>query len=210
MSYLVISIHSWWAYCLLLCGFFMSFGAHANNEAESIEQKIPGLIEMIQQRQQHLKQALNSGGMSYRTYDDGPAKKEDAAQGDDDESLWMNTGAEAFFDGLRDPFTATVDIVNAAKRNGQPGTEQGRFFGSGTGSLEKLPKLKLRGIILASENSSPLALLEIAGNEVHMVRVGDEISFNSSDPNQVLKVKSISRLNIVVEVGSLGDLVMVR
>ncbi|OUR72244.1 hypothetical protein A9Q78_07360 [Methylophaga sp. 41_12_T18] len=187
----------------------MSFGAHANNEAEGIEQKMPGLIEMIQQRQQHLKQALNKGGMSYRTYDDGPAK-ESAAADSDDESQWINTGAEAFFDGLRDPFTATVDIVNAAKRSGQSGAEEGRFFGSSSGSLEKLPKLKLRGIILAAENSSPLALLEIAGSEVHMVRVGDEISFNSSDPNQVLKVKSISRLNIVVEVGSLGDLVMVR
>jgi hypothetical protein len=43
-----------------------------------------------------------------------------------------------------------------------------------------------------------------------MVRVGDEISFNPAMPTQVVKVIKISRLNVVVEVGTLGDLIVVR
>jgi hypothetical protein len=176
----------------------------ANPDVGELKHQIPGLLDMIKERQQQLKKELNKDGMSYTTFDQGETKKKKGNSNDG----WVHTGEGAFRDDLRDPFTATAEIIKAANINNSDDSIKNTYFDSG--AILKLPQLILRGIILASQASEPLALLEVAGVGVHMVRIGDEISFNVNDPKQVIKVKAISRLNILVEVGSLGDLVIVR
>ena len=73
-----------------------------------------------------------------------------------------------------------------------------------------VPQLALKGIIVKDEDSSPVGLLQVGRSDVHMVREGDEIGFKANDPSQVIKIKKISRLSIIVEAGTLGDVIIVR
>jgi hypothetical protein len=178
---------------------------------QALEKQLPDLLGMIQARQDVLKQALNKQGMSYQTFNDlieekGTLNQDLANPAPTPAKTYSaDTKFEAFKEGLRDPFTATtkmtkqLSITHGVNTNFQTST-----------LIQTLPKLSLRGIIVQAKDSSPLALLDITGNGVHMVRIGDEISFNASDPKQVLKIQSITRLSVTVEVGTLGDLIVVR
>ena len=119
----------------------------------------------------------------------------------------------AYMNGVRDPFSATKVIIDASKDDpsldGGDGAYSGYDFKS-PGLAVKLPKLSLKGVVYKSSKSDPLALLDVSGHGVYMVRLEDEIGFSSADPSQVIKIKKINRLNIVVEVGTLGDLIVVR
>lgn len=153
------------------------------------------------------QQALEKQGMSYQTFnkpieEKGTVNPYPAAPA---QAYLADTQFDAFKEGLRDPFTATTKMIK------QLSVEHGANTNFQTSSLiQTLPKLSLRGIIVQAKDSSPLALLDITGNGVHMVRIGDEISFNAADPKQVLKIQSITRLSVTVEIGTLGDLIVVR
>ena len=60
--------------------------------------------------------------------------------------------------------------------------------------------------------SQLVALLEVGGSDkqIHMVKIGDEIAFDRNDPSLVFKIRSIDRLSVIVEVGTLGDVIIVR
>ncbi len=108
---------------------------------------------------------------------------------------------------IRDPF-------NLSGQTGIPAT--GNRFGPSTflpnSDQQKIPKLKLKGVINADKKAPKdlLALLEIDNREVYMVRVGDEISYDPSKPNSAIKIVTISRLSVTVQVGSLGNVLIVR
>jgi Tfp pilus assembly protein PilP len=122
----------------------------------------------------------------------------------------INPSINAFLNGVRDPFAVTQEIALL----GQAGqTAQGPYAGHSFKSSSlafNLPKLTMKGVVFKAQEKLPIALLEIGGIGVYMVRVGDEFSFNPAIPTQVIKVIKISRLNVVVEVGTLGDLIVVR
>jgi Tfp pilus assembly protein PilP len=125
----------------------------------------------------------------------------------------INPSSNAFVNGIRDPFAVTQEIavLNQASQASQ--ATQGPYASHNFRSSNlafNLPKLTMKGVVFKAQEKLPIALLEIGGIGVYMVRVGDEFSFNPAIPTQVIKVIKISRLNVVVEVGTLGDLIVVR
>lgn len=124
-----------------------------------------------------------------------------------------STATLAYVGGVRDPFSATnamYAIANDSIASNEGGGAYSGFDFKSPGLAVRLPKLSLKGVVYKSSQSDPLALLDVAGYGVYMVRLEDEIGFNPSDPSQVIKIKKINRLNIIVEVGTLGDLIVVR
>jgi hypothetical protein len=73
----------------------------------------------------------------------------------------------------------------------------------------KVPEMKLRAYI-EKENEPPIALLEIKGAGSYMVREGDEINIDPSNPRQAIRISKITRLSITVETGTLGSIRILR
>ena len=73
----------------------------------------------------------------------------------------------------------------------------------------KIPKMRLRGHLKGSDGEV-LALLEIDGGDTHIVREGDTVGLNDLGLDSVLRVRKISRLHMVVEAGSLNQMIIVR
>ena len=61
---------------------------------------------------------------------------------------------------------------------------------------EKMPKLKLRGH-LQGEDGEVLALLELVGGDVYIVREGDTVGLHDFGIDSVIRVHKISRLHLV-------------
>jgi hypothetical protein len=72
----------------------------------------------------------------------------------------------------------------------------------------KIPQMKLKGFI--DKDDEPLALLEIQGKGTFMVREGDEINIDPSNPRQAIRISKITRLSITVETGTLGSIRVLR
>ena len=115
---------------------------------------------------------------------------------------------DAYEEGVRNPFAMTGEIAQLAYEDNQPvaGYTKQPFTDLGG----PLPKLTLKGVVFKASQPDPIALLEIAGFGVYMVKVGDKVSIDPRDPKKVIQIKQISRLNVIVEVGTLGDLIIVR
>ena len=115
---------------------------------------------------------------------------------------------DAYEEGVRNPFAMTGEIAQLAYKDNQPvnGYTKQPFTDLGG----PLPKLTLKGVVFKASQPDPIALLEIAGFGVYMVKVGDKVSIDPRDPKKVIQIKKISRLNVIIEVGTLGDLIIVR
>ena len=109
----------------------------------------------------------------------------------------------------RDPFAPTEQILSSVVSS-YSNDDRPAFVSSG--ALTRLPPLKLRGIVKPGDQSTVVALLEVGGSgkQIHMVKIGDEIAFDRSDPSLVFKIREIDRLSVIVEVGTLGDVIIVR
>ncbi len=108
---------------------------------------------------------------------------------------------------VRDPFTPSrlmYEIVGS-----QSGLANGAYGFVPTLQGVKIPKMKLRGFI-DKENDKPLALLEIQGAGTFMVREGDEINIDPSQPRQAIRISKITRLSVTVETGTLGSIRVLR
>lgn len=107
----------------------------------------------------------------------------------------------------RDPFAATPKLtrekkIETSRKEGHP------MFVPGNGPAN-MPKLRLRGHLQGRDNKV-VALLEIQGGGVYIVREGDTIGLHEFGYNSVIQIKKISRLHLVVESGQLGQLIIVR
>lgn len=100
----------------------------------------------------------------------------------------------------RDPFTP-LPAFNT--RPTGPGTA---FIANPT--LMRAPELELKGIV--NREDEVTALLRIGPSRVYMVRAGDQISFDPTRPSEAIKIREISRLSVIVEIGSIGNVVVVR
>lgn len=73
----------------------------------------------------------------------------------------------------------------------------------------EMPKMRLRGHI-HGQDGDEVALLEIEGGSVHIVREGDTVGLHEFGYDSVIRVKQISRLHMVLESGTLGQVFIVR
>lgn len=108
---------------------------------------------------------------------------------------------------IRDPFNLSDKMGMQA-----PGSTGGPTSFLPNFDQKKIPKLKLKGVVNTDANSPEdlLALLEINNKEVYMVKVGDELSYDPANPSAAMKIVTISRLSVTVQVGSLGNVLIVR
>lgn len=110
----------------------------------------------------------------------------------------------------RDPFAVTERL----RRVSAGGLQELQFVPS-TAKQKKLPKMKLRGVIRGAEGedgqrSSVAALLDIKGSGVFVVREGDTIGLHDLGLDSVIKVVKVDALSLVVETGTLGQVIIVR
>jgi hypothetical protein len=68
-----------------------------------------------------------------------------------------------------------------------------------------VPTLVMRGIV-----SGGLALLDVEGHGVYLVREGDTLSLNRQGQNTVIKIEKINRLSLMVKIGTLNEMIVVR
>jgi hypothetical protein len=103
----------------------------------------------------------------------------------------------------RDPFSTSGLMAEEAQRRGS-GLE---FYPAQ--EMRAVPRLILRGFV-EDETHVPIALLEVDQEGVYLVRAGDTISIQHRGASSVLKVQKITNLSVFVEVGSLGQVIVVR
>jgi len=176
--------------------------------------QVLNLLDVISERNEALKSAYpdaiqeHNDGTPRAEKDKTKAKKHPVA------AAGAATSNEIFLNGLRDPFAVTMELRKAGSKDDEGDGNDDRAYSDykfkSPGLSIKLPRLTLKGVIFQQGSDQPLALLEVANQGVYVVRLNDEIGFNPSDPGQVIKIKKISNLNIIVEVGTLGDLIIVR
>ena len=67
------------------------------------------------------------------------------------------------------------------------------------------PVLAMKGIV-----NGGLALLEVQGSGVYLVRKGDTLSLNRQGQNIVIKIEKIDHLSLMVKMGTLAEIIVVR
>lgn len=114
-------------------------------------------------------------------------------------------GRPGYRDAKRNPFAPTRQIlasirgeVSGQSVNFQPLQEE-----------TVIPRMKLKGLINEGGNKIA-ALLEIENAGTHIVREGDTVGLYETGTNSVIRIRKINRLNLVVEAGSLGQVLIVR
>ncbi len=105
----------------------------------------------------------------------------------------------------RDPFSITQAIFNQTQQVKQ------RFgFKSDTNAeLGKLPKLQVQGY-LQDKQKRKVALLKIEGAGTFMVKSGDTISLQALGQDTVLYIEEIYDQSVLVQIGTLGQKIVVR
>lgn len=174
--------------------------AYATEAYEQLLENLPEVIEEIQKRNESIEKQIRS--LSGETVTEASNDTNNAT----DTAHYANQKREYYQPyqaGVRDPFTPTSAIEFAP--SGANFTQL-----SPTESVMSMPKLTLKGVTYKDNPTNSIALLDVAGDGVHMVRIGDEISINPMNPQEVLKIRKINRLSLVVEFGTLGDLIIVR
>lgn len=110
---------------------------------------------------------------------------------------------------MRDPFSEPQTVQQAEGE----GTDLLSAFGSGfrrTPDSVQVPQLLFKGYVDRGPAVPPMALIQIAGKRVHMVKEGDEINIDPANPRHAIRITKISRLSITVEAGTLGQMKVLR
>lgn len=116
-------------------------------------------------------------------------------------SFYLNQQMRTTPQEIRDPFTPSDLIFQVASKSS--GIDANGFIRSPNNTT--IPKMRLRGFV-HQDKEEPIALLEIAGSRTYLVREGDDINVDPSQPNSVIRITKISRLSITVEAGVLGSI----
>jgi hypothetical protein len=169
------------------------------------------LLDVITERNAALKSAYPDAVQEHNDGAPGAGKDKTKPKKNPVAAANVTANDAVFLNGLRDPFAMTRELRKAGTKDDDNNNQAYSDYKFKSPSLSvKLPRLTLKGVIFQQGSDQPLALLEVANQGVYVVRLNDEIGFNPSDPGQVIKIKKISNLNIIVEVGTLGDLIIVR
>ena len=130
----------------------------------------------------------------------------------------INFEAESTLGLNRDPFSVPPGLMRQVVSKQSKQSKQGltaskplkpqySFTRLKTGV--KVPKLTLKGLILKSEEEKA-AVLQVGRFGTYIVREGDTISIPDGPKNNVIKVTKIDRLSLLIEVGKLGEVIIVR
>jgi hypothetical protein len=117
-----------------------------------------------------------------------------------------NDAGEVF---IRDPFTPSRMMYEQAGTRSNIDSELFGFRPSDNPDI-KIPKMRLRGFVTPEGTEEMLALLEIAGSGVFMVREGDEINIDPRQPATAIRIADINRLSVTIETGTLGRIRVLR
>lgn len=123
----------------------------------------------------------------------------DPAPGEAERVLAVDPGAP------RNPFAMTEKLYRLKNRP-EPSGVEAAFIPQ---PQSKMPKLRLRGHVQV-ESGEVLALLEVVGGDVYIVREGDTVGLHDFGIDSVIRVQKISRLHLVVEAGQLNQMIIVR
>lgn len=113
---------------------------------------------------------------------------------------------------LRDPFSEPQISYNNGQMSAFSEAGMGGFgsgFQRGRGDF-RVPELVFRGFIDSAGDEPPMALIQIGKSKVHMVREGDEINIDPTQPRNAIRITNINRLSITVETGVLGTMRVLR
>lgn len=105
---------------------------------------------------------------------------------------------------MRDPFAVSHQLQARSGSGGSNGATS--YVAEGH---PKLPKMYMRGY-LKVQGRNPVAILAVSGGSTRVVRAGDTVSLYEVGNRMVVQIKSISRQHIVVEAGTLGEMIIVR
>lgn len=111
---------------------------------------------------------------------------------------------------IRDPFSPSRLMYEQAGAMSNVGADIFGFQPAPDNVDIKIPKMRLRGFITPEGAQEELALLEISGSGVYMVREGDEINIDPRQPANAIRISEISRLSITIETGTLGRIRVLR
>ncbi|GEM_PF-4036629 len=187
--------------CVALAQFGVPF-AQAEDAPANIQEQVTNILGTILERNSLYKSVL--GDDMQIVGDLRPITSANAANPEANPPGAVTQQPQ--LDRPRDPFSVSNTLrqkLQGNERNGQSQFQQGQF-------TQTIPRLKLKGIVVDKKTKQPLALLNIGDQTVHLVREQDEISFDPVDPKQVIKIQKITSSNVIVEVGTLGDLILVR
>lgn len=110
---------------------------------------------------------------------------------------------------IRDPFTPSRMMYEQAGTRSNIDSELFGFRPSDNPDI-KIPKMRLRGFVTPDGSKEMLALLEITGSGVFMVREGDEINIDPRQPASAIRIADINRLSVTIETGTLGRIRVLR
>ena len=111
---------------------------------------------------------------------------------------------------IRDPFSPSRLMYEQAGAMSSDESDIYGFRPSTENADIEVPKMRLRGFITPEGTQEQLALLEIEGSGVYMVREGDEINIDPRRPANAVRISEISRLSITIETGTLGRIRVLR
>lgn len=122
------------------------------------------------------------------------------------EEVMLGESSEVF---IRDPFTPSRIMYEQAGNLSNIGSDA---FGFQPGDIPdfQIPKMRLKGLITEKDTGEELALLEIIGSGVYMVREGDEINIDPRQPASAIRISDITRLSVTIETGTLGRIRVLR
>ena len=122
------------------------------------------------------------------------------------ESIGLGESSEVF---IRDPFTPSPLMYEQAGTLSNIGSDA---FGFLPGDMPEInvPTMRLKGFVTDKDTGGMLALLEIAGRGVYMVREGDEINIDPRQPASAIRISDINRLSVTIETGTLGRIRVLR
>ncbi len=111
---------------------------------------------------------------------------------------------------IRDPFSPSRLMYEQAGALSNTDTDAFGFRPSVDNVDIQIPQMRLRGFITPEGTQEELALLEIKGSGVYMVREGDEINIDPRQPANAIRISEISRLSVTIETGTLGRIRVLR
>lgn len=111
---------------------------------------------------------------------------------------------------IRDPFSPSRLMYEQAGALSNIDADVFGFRPAPENAAIQLPKMRLKGFITPEGSKEELALLEITGSGVFMVREGDEINIDPRQPANAIRISEISRLSVTIETGTLGRIRVLR
>ncbi|MEY8252236.1 MAG: hypothetical protein RPR91_07620 [Colwellia sp.] len=192
-------------YVLLLVPVLFSVVVHAQQGAvestsayKEIMEKLPTVLDYLKDH----KNALRAKGVDVQdaSYDAGKPIEEIKKKLEQPFRRVFNSAFQK-----RDPFANSQRMHERL----QSGDSAGAFSFRAQPNAY-IPGLKLRGILDGESEDERLGLIEVASEGVFLVREGDTFSVRSAGSNVVVLVKEINNLSLMVEMGTLGEVIIVR